>query len=167
MTKVVGRKLFSRNQLLNEGVEVFENRDTAFTDILHEYFLPVDSATKFIQQLKTIIPGYDVDLLNITLRDVKKDNDSFLAYADQDVIGFVMLFNQERKAAAEQEMQQLTSVLIETAHALGGSYYLPYRLHANKEQFSKVYPEAAKFFALKQAHDPQELFQNKFYELYR
>jgi FAD/FMN-containing dehydrogenase len=167
LTKVVGRKLFSRNQLLNEGVEVFENTDTAFTDILHEYFLPVDSATGFIQQLKTIIPAYEVDLLNITLRDVKKDKDSFLAYAQKDVIGFVMLFNQAREPVAEKKMQQLTSVLIETAHSLGGSYYLPYRLHASSEQFNKAYPEAAKFFALKKTYDPEELFQNKFYQRYK
>ena len=31
---------FSRNQLLNEGSEIFQNRTAETTDILHEYFIP-------------------------------------------------------------------------------------------------------------------------------
>jgi FAD/FMN-containing dehydrogenase len=167
VTRVINRKLFSRNQLLNEGVEVFQNTQPATTDILQEYFIPVDSATKFLSSLKQIIPRYKVDLLNITLRDVKKDNDSFLSYANEDVIGFVMLFNQEKNTAAEKEMQRLTNRLIDTAYSLRGTYYLPYRLHARKEQFRKVYPEYESFFSLKKKYDPQEIFQNNFYKAYK
>ena len=36
-TSQLSGKKFSRNQLLNEGVEVFQNGDTNYTDILHEY----------------------------------------------------------------------------------------------------------------------------------
>lgn len=32
--------IFSRNQLLNESVEVFQNRSSESTDILHDYFIP-------------------------------------------------------------------------------------------------------------------------------
>jgi FAD/FMN-containing dehydrogenase len=166
-SRVINRKLFSRNQLLNEGVEVFQNTDPGTTDILQEYFIPIDSATKFIRLLKQIIPTYQVDLLNITLRDVRKDSDSFLSYANEDVIGFVMLFNQRRDTAAEQEMQRLTVTLIDTAYPLGGTYYLPYRLHASREQFRKVYPESEVFFSMKRKYDPQGIFQNKFYQAYR
>src|SRR5678816_37181 len=64
-SQIDGKK-FSRNQLLNESIEVFQNRDSAYTDILHEYFIPKTRVANFIDSLKKIIPAYKVDLLNIT-----------------------------------------------------------------------------------------------------
>jgi len=160
-------KTFSRNQLLNEGVEIFQNTDTAYTDILHEYFIPKKAVTKFIDSLRMIIPAYRVDLLNITIRNVKKDNDAFLRYAHEEVFGFVMLFYQSRKTEAEDEMKLLTQKLIDVAISLKGTYYLPYRLHATKEQMYTAYPQAGQFFSLKKKYDPGEIFQNKFYQMYK
>lgn len=51
---------------------------------------------------------------------------------------------------------------------LGGSYYLPYQLHATRAQFLRAYPRAPEFFALKKRLDPTNKFQNmlwdKFYQ---
>ena len=163
----VSGKIFSRNQLLNEGVEIFQNTDTGYTDILHEYFIPKDSVVSFIDRVKIIIPAYKVDLLNITIRNVKKDDDSFLRYASEEVFGFVMLFNQQKNNKAEAEMKALTRELITIAISLNGTYYLPYRLHATKEQMYKAYPAAQRFFALKKTYDPAEIFKNQFYETYK
>jgi len=165
-SQMTGKK-FSRNQLLNEGVEVFQNTDTAYTDILHEYFIPRDSVIQFIEAVKKIIPAYKTDLLNITVRNVKKDDDSFLRYAGEEVFGFVMLFNQSRNNAAEIEMRALTQKLIDAALALKGTYYLPYRLHASREQMYRAYPNAKAFFLLKKKYDPDEIFQNRFYSTYK
>jgi FAD/FMN-containing dehydrogenase len=165
-SKISG-KIVSRNQLLNEGVEVYQNTDTAFTDILHEYFIPKDSVIQFINQLRAIIPAHKVDLLNITLRNVRKDDDTYLHYANEEVFGFVMLFNQSTDPQAEIEMKTLTQQLINAAIALKGTYYLPYRLHATKEQLYTAYPQAREFFLLKKKYDSTEVFKNKFYETYK
>lgn len=166
VVNIVNGKQFTRNRILNEGVEVFENRDTSFTDILHEYFIPKESVPRFIERIQKIIPKYKVDLLNITLRNVKKDNDTYLSYARTEVFGFVMLFNQERNKAAEAEMSALTRELIGAAVSLKGTYYLPYRLHATKAQMLEAYPQASVFFELKKTYDPQEVFNNQFYKTY-
>lgn len=160
-------KLFSRNQLLNDPVEIYQNRQPGYTDILHEYFIPEDSLTRFIEELKKIIPEYKVDLLNITIRNVWQDKDAFLRYANAEVFGFVMLYNQATTAKAEGEMKRCTQKLIDVAVALKGTYYLPYRLHATKEQLNKAYPMAEDFFRLKKKYDPQEIFQNEFYKTYK
>jgi len=167
LTSVMSGKSFSRNQLLSEGVETFQNTDTGYTDILHEYFIPKDSVVSFIRSLQKTIPAYKADLLNITLRNIKKDTVSFLRYANEEVFGFVMLFNQARDSSGEQEMQALTRKLVDIAIACKGTYYLPYRLHAGKEQFYTVYQQAKAFFALKKKYDPAEIFQNKFYVNYK
>jgi len=167
MSSWISGREFSRNQLLNEGVEVFENSDTVYTDILHEYFIPRDSVSEFIKELKKIIPQHKVDLLNITVRNVKTDQDAYLRYANEEVFGFVMLFNQAKNNEAEIEMKSLTQELVDLAISLRGTYYLPYRLHATKEQMYKAYPQAKSFFELKKKYDPQEVFQNFFYTTYK
>lgn len=164
---LINGREFSRNQLSNEGVEIYQNQDTGYTDILHEYFIPKNAVPAFIDSLKKIIPVYKVDLLNITLRNVKQDRDAFLAYANEEVFGFVMLFNQRKENASENEMRALTQHLINVATDLQGKYYLPYRLHATKQQMRKAYSTADSFFILKKKYDPAELFTNKFYETYK
>jgi len=167
MSSWISGREFSRNQLLNESVEVFENSDTVYTDILHEYFIPRDSVSEFIKGLKKIIPQHKVDLLNITVRNVKTDQDAYLRYANEEVFGFVMLFNQAKNNEAEIEMKSLTQELVDLAISLRGTYYLPYSLHATKEQMYKAYPQAKSFFELKKKYDPQEVFQNFFYTTYK
>jgi FAD/FMN-containing dehydrogenase len=157
---------FSRNQLLNEGVEALQNRAGDSTDILHEYFVPRGRVADFVGRVGTIVPDHDVDLLNVTIRSIETDEDTYLHYADQPVFSLVMLFEQATSAAADAQMEALTRELIDAALAVGGRYYLPYRLHASLEQFQQAYPMGREFFDLKRKYDPQELFQNEFYLRY-
>ncbi|MBS0265655.1 MAG: FAD-binding oxidoreductase [Planctomycetes bacterium] len=163
----LSQRHFSRNQLLNEGSDIFQNRTAATTDILHEYFIPRAQVEPFVVELRQIIPRHRCDLLNITVRGINADTDSFLRYADQRMLAFVMLFNQPRTAEADAQMAALTRELIDAALAAGGRYYLPYRLHATPDQFRQAYPQADRFFELKREYDPQDLFQNQFYRKYR
>ncbi len=162
----IAQKSVSRNQLLNEKVEVLQNRSATSTDILHEYFLPRSGIVGFVDEMRSIVPKHRCNLLNVTVRSVNEDHDSFLRYADQRVIAFVMLFQQPITAEAETRMQAMTRNLISCALSHGGHYYLPYRLHATSEQFHQAYPQATRFFEHKRRHDPDELFQNQFYRRY-
>jgi FAD/FMN-containing dehydrogenase len=164
--RMLSSRYFSRNQLLNEGVEVFQNRSTESTDILHEYFVPWHRVTGFVTEMKTILGRRHPSLLNVTVRHVEEDHDTFLRYADQPMACFVLLFVQPMTHAAEQEMRDLTRELIDSALKHEGRYYLTYRLHATAEQFHQAYPQARAFFELKRKYDPQELFQNQFYLRY-
>ena len=157
---------YTRNQVLDEGVEVFQNRSADTTDILQEYFLPPDQLEPFILELQTIIPASKSNLMNVTIRSVDEDTDSFLRYADKPMLSVVMLFSQERTESADAAMKQLSQQLIEIALSLNGRYYLPYRLHASSEQFYRAYPQAGEFFDLKRKYDPEELFVNQFYLKY-
>lgn len=158
--------VFSRNQLLNEDVSVFANPTVDTTDILHEYFVPRSQALRFSKMMREILRRRKPNLLNVTVRLVNEDTDTFLRYADQPMVAFVMLFVQQKSAQAEEDMQTLTRELIDAAIANGGRYYLPYRLHATPDQFHRAYPQAKKFFELKRKFDPDELFQSHFYRAY-
>ncbi len=161
-----GETVFSRNQLLNEPVEVYANRSADSTDILHEYFVPEASIAGFIDGLRRIIPEEGGNLLNVTVRHIEEDTDTFLRYADRPMLSLVMLFHQERTDAGEAAMEKLTRRLIDAALAAGGRHYLPYRLHATPEQFHRAYPMAREFFRRKREHDPDGLFRNQFHTKY-
>jgi FAD/FMN-containing dehydrogenase len=155
-----------RNQVLQSRVDLYENRDPAGTDVLHEYFVPRGRLEDFLRRARTIVAPGRADLLNVTLRDVRQDADTLLRYADTDVMALVFFFSQLRTPDADAKMQALTRELIDASLALGGRYYLPYRLHATREQFEKAYPTQAMFFRLKRTIDPDEVFQNGLYRTY-
>ena len=159
--------IFSRNQLMNDSAEWYLDRSADTTDILHEYFVGRESAGRFLTAARKIIRKHKGDLLNVTVRDVRTDNDTFLKYASQDMLAFVMFFSQPRSVAGDAEMQAMTRELVDAALEAGGRYYLPYRLHATPAQFRRAYPQADQFFGLKSQYDPQGLFQNQFYQKYR
>jgi FAD/FMN-containing dehydrogenase len=162
----IGKKFFSRNQLLNESAEVYREQNSDRTDILHEYFIPPARFAAFLDKARLIIPRHDGDLLNVTVRNVLEDGDTFLRYADREMFAFVMLFNQERNAEGDVRMEAMTRDLIDAALECGGRYYLPYRLHATREQFLKAYPQAGELWASKRRHDPEDIFRNQFYLKY-
>ena len=47
-----------------------------------------------------------IDLLNITIRAVNKDEDTFMNYAKEDVFGFVFLFNQKKTEKEEEDIYE-------------------------------------------------------------
>lgn len=152
----------TRNQVMNESPSVYLNRSPARTDILHEYFIPRTRFVDLVHAMQRIIPAHEQDLLNVTIRNVYRDDDVFLSYAHDEVFAFVLFFDQGITAEAEADMKALTMELIDAVLALGGTYYLPYRLHATPEQLRSGYPMIGDFFILKQRYDPEGLFQNKF-----
>ena len=158
--------VFSRNQLMNDNAEWYLDHSQETTDILHEYFVGREHAGEFLAAARKIIRKHKEDLLNVTVRDVKTDQDTFLKYATQDTLAFVMFFSQARTPAGDVEMQSMTRELVDAALEAGGRYYLPYRLHPSAAQFRRAYPQAKEFFSLKRFYDPQELFQNEFYRKY-
>jgi len=64
-------------------------------------------------------------------------------------------------------MKDLTNQMVDVTIKNNGTFYLPYRLHIDKEKMRKVYTQADTFFELKRKYDPQEIFNNKFYQHYK
>lgn len=156
----------SRNSLLNEPAAVFANREAGSTDILHEYFVPQARLWDFADKARRIIRRDGGDLLNVTVRDVRRDDRSALAYAREDMFGLVMLFVQERSAVGEERMQAMTRGLIDAAIDTGGTHYLPYRLHATGEQLRRAYPAWDAVVEAKHRHDPKDVFRNGLFTRY-
>lgn len=156
----------TRNRLLGQPVSSLGDSGPRRTDILHEYFLRPDRLSDFLAACRQIIPLHGMELLNVTLRYVTGDPVTLLAFAPAPRVAAVMLFSQPISSAAESAMRRMTERLIDEALALGGSFYLPYRLHARRDQVERAYPRLQDFLALKQRYDPANRFQNLMFDAY-
>ncbi len=156
----------TRNSLMNEPVANLASTDRARTDILHEYFVPADQFVAFTKACQELIPRSGQELLNITLRYVAADTTSVMSFAPAPRIAGVMSFAQLVTPEAEASMLRLTESLIERVGAIGGSFYLPYRLHARRDQVRTIYPNTGTFVARKRHYDPNLVFQNAMWPAY-
>ncbi|MEO3414321.1 FAD-binding oxidoreductase [Roseovarius sp. CAU 1744] len=156
----------TRNSLINEPVVTLDDRDPQRTDILHEYFVAPERFPEFIAICRRVIPASYQEFLNVTLRFIDTDPDSWLAYAPVPRIAAVMSFSQEMTTRAEADMARMTRELIDGITGIGGTYYLPYRPHATVEQLARAYPRAAEFAAAKRALDPTLTFRNNLWDRY-
>jgi FAD/FMN-containing dehydrogenase len=136
------------------------------TYVLQEYFVPVDHFSSFVPKMTTIFREHNVNVINISIRHAHADTLSVLSWAPQEVFCFVIYYKQGTDENAKAEVGTWTRKIIDAALAEGGSYYLPYQLHATEEQFRKAYPHAGDFFALKQKLDPLNKFANKMWDKY-
>jgi FAD/FMN-containing dehydrogenase len=162
----LGSGVATRNTLLNEPVSNLGVSPAGRTDILHEYFVPPVRFNEFLDACRRIIPKAKAEFLNVTLRFVARDDTSVLSFAPTDRIAAVMSFSQAMTPEGEADMMLMTEALIDQVAALGGSYYLPYRLHARIDQFHRVYPGAVRFAERKRHYDPALLFRNALWENY-
>lgn len=162
----IGMGAGTRNNLMNEPVINLAGGDPNRTDILHEYFVAPERFGEFLSVCRAIIPRSSLEFLNVTLRYVKRDEVSLLSYAKTDRIAAVMSFSQRMNGDDEAEMMRVTEALIDGIGAIGGSFYLPYRTHARRDQLHAIYPNAERFTALKRHHDPNLVFRNGLWDAY-
>ncbi|MBG0564854.1 FAD-binding oxidoreductase [Actinoplanes aureus] len=156
----------SRNTIQNQPAAVYADHSAETCDILHEYFIPQRRLWEFVQNARRVIEPSGVELLNVTVRDVRRDTRTALAYAREDVFGLVMNFRQERTGPADERMRKLTRSLIDAAAEVGGTFYLPYRLHATGGQLRRAYPGWDAAMAAKVRLDPRLVFRNALFDTY-
>jgi FAD/FMN-containing dehydrogenase len=156
----------TRNSLMAEPVANLAQKDMRRTDILHEYFVAPERFGDFIAACREIIPNAKAEFLNVTLRYVAEDKTPSLSIAPVRRIAAVMSFSQEVTPEGEIDMMRTTEALIDRVTAIGGAFYLPYRLHARRDQVEKAYTNAAAFVAAKRHYDPDLLFRNAMWDAY-
>jgi len=155
--------LVSRNEPMHDSVPYLFNALDYETDILHEYFIPRDRLTGFIDGMRAIMEKEETTLLNASVRVVHKE-DIALNYAPEDAFSVVLYINQTVDAAGIAKMRRLTGALIDLTDVHGGRFFLPYQIHYGAAQLKRAYPQIGAFFAAKARHDPDGLFSNRLYE---
>lgn len=136
---------------------------------LQEYFVPPENLRSFVLEMLDIFKKYKVNVINVSIRHALQDNPRLLlSWApDSEVFGVVIYYSQLTTTAAQTEVGKWTRELIDIAITKnGGTYYLPYQLHATKVQFYKAYPRINQWLELKKHLDPDNIFRNIFWLKY-
>jgi FAD/FMN-containing dehydrogenase len=135
--------------------------------MITEVYVPREDITAFIETIIEDQPQYRFDIIYGTLRLIKKDDESFLAWAKDDYACIIFNLRVEETpqglAKAEKDFQRL----IDRALGFGGSYFLTYHRWARKDQVLAAYPQFPEFLKLKLRYDPQERFQSEWYRYYK
>lgn len=156
----------TRNNVMRSDSAFMEYENPNRTEVLQEYFVPIDSFTEYIDDLRTILSEEELNLLNITIRYVEKNENAVLSYAKDDMFALVLLINQGRSENEIKKTEGIIRKMIDVTLKYHGSYYLPYYSYPKKDQLKKAYPRIEEFLQKKKDIDPEERFVNLFYREY-
>lgn len=163
----INGELVSRNNVMRSESKFLEYEDAKDTDVLQEYFVPVQNFAPYIDDLREELSDEELNLINITIRYVNKNEDAVLSYAKDDMFALVLLINQGLSVEESEKAEQIVQKMINVTLKHDGSYYLPYMPYPTKDQLNEAYPRTEEFFKKKLQYDPDELFYNYFYEEYK
>ena len=156
-----------RNHEASLDVAELEPRTRAMsTYVLQEYFIPVKHFAGFARAMALVIRKHGAEVVNVSVRHSPADPVALLPWAREDVFSFVVYYKQRTSGAARRRTGAWTRDMIDTALGFDGRYYLPYQLHATRDQFNRAYPEATQLRALKRKVDPAGRFSNELWARY-
>jgi FAD/FMN-containing dehydrogenase len=103
--------------------------------------------------------------VNVSIRHSPAENRVLMTWAQENVFSFVIYYKQRLSLSAQRHVGEWTRSMIELALSHGGTYYLPYQLHATQNQFQRAYPNWEKFKKLRQ-HIGASRFTNTMWSQY-
>ncbi|WP_456278405.1 FAD-binding oxidoreductase [Bacillus sp. AK128] len=159
--------LVTRNNVMRSESKFLEYENESDTDVLQEYFVPIDQFADYMDELRKTLTHEDFNLVNITIRYVQEDETAVLSYAKDDMFALVLLINQGLSMEDQEATKHVVRKMIDVTLKHDGSYYLPYMPYPTKEQMKTAYPHTDEFFIKKKLYDPDERFYNYFYEEYK
>ena len=136
------------------------------TYVLQEYFVPVAHFEQFAEALSRTLQAHRVNAVNVSVRHAVGDDLTLLNWARGQTFAFVLYYKQRTRSNAQERVAVWTRELIEHVLAAGGTYYLPYQLHATETQFHRAYPGAKALFALKDKLDPAYRLRGALWDRY-
>lgn len=138
----------------------------AGTEMITELYVPGDRLADLMTDIREDFLEHDVNFIYGTIRLIKKDVDSFLTWAKDDYACVIFNLHVDHDQAGLDRARNDFRRLIDRAIAVGGSYFLTYHRHADREQVLRCYPEFPEFLRRKHAWDPEERFSSDWFRHY-
>lgn len=164
------QRIVSRNNAMRPPLaplELLRYQSGKDTDILNEYYVPMQHFVPFMDKFRQILLDNDMNVMSSTVRYVSPNSETVLAYAPVDpVFAIIQMSNVGLDSASQARTADVTRQLVDAAIEFGGTYYLTYQLYPTREQLYRAYPRAGEAFERKRFYDPGEVFSSKFYEKY-
>jgi FAD/FMN-containing dehydrogenase len=136
------------------------------TEMITELYVPRERLVDFMNLAGQVIRSHDADLIYGTVRLIRNDNETFLAWAREDYACVIFNLHVEHSRQGIAASAGTFRALIDAALWHGGSFFLTYHRHATAQQVRIAYPQFANFLREKKLRDPQQLFASDWYRHY-
>ena len=137
------------------------------TEIITEVYVPRRDLAGFMAEVAEDFRRNGVSVIYGTIRLIEKDDESFLAWAQQPYACVIFNLHTVHTPQGIAHSAGAFRRLIDMAIRHGGSYFLTYHKFATRRQVEACYPRFREFLASKRKHDPWERFQSNWYRHYR
>jgi len=147
------------------------NKELGFKDdaslMISEIYVPRRDLTHFMKDARDVALKESCDIIYGTIRLIKKDEESFLAWAKEDYACIIFNLRVFHTPDGIEKAKRDFRALIDTALPYDGSYYLTYHRWALKDQVLACYPQFPEFLRVKQKYDPKDVIQSDWYRHYK
>ncbi len=137
------------------------------SEMITEIYVPLRSLPDFLERIRRDFRENKVELIYGTIRLIKRDDESFLAWARKDFACVIFNLHVEHKFDKLEKVGRDFQRLIDRAIEFGGSFYLTYHRWAAKNQVLACYPQFTDFLKLKTKFDESEIFQSNWYRHFK
>lgn len=136
------------------------------TEMITELYVPMGKLPAFMNAARELLREHRADLIYGTIRLIRRDDETFLAWAREDSACVIFNLHVEHTPAGIAANAETFRALIDLALLHSGRYFLTYHRFATREQVAAAYPQFPAFLAEKRARDPDEVFASDWYRHY-
>lgn len=139
----------------------------AGSEMITELYVPQKNLVSFMAEGKRELRKLSADIVYGTIRFIKKDDESQLAWAREDYACIIFNVHTDHNSQGLEKSQRVLKKLIDLAINYQGNYFLTYHRFADKNQVLTCYPQLPKVLQEKLQMDPEERFQSDWYRHYK
>lgn len=133
------------------------------SEMITELYVSLDRLCAFMEEAREVLRSTHADVIYGTIRLIKKDDESYLAWAKQDYACVIFNLHVEHSDSGVMASRRTFKGLIDAAIASDGSFFLTYHRHASRRQVESAYPQFSSFLKEKRRSDPQAIFCSDWY----
>ena len=137
------------------------------SEMITEIYVPLCAVPDFLKRVRADFWENKVELIYGTIRLIKKDDESFLAWARDDFACVIFNLHVERCFDKIEKAKTDFQRLIDRTIEFGGSFYLTYHRWATRQQITDCYSQFTDFLELKMKFDESEVFQSDWYRHFK
>lgn len=135
----------------------------AGSEMISELYVPRHRLAAFLHAAAGLLRAHRAEVVYGTVRLVRADSDSFLAWAREPWACVVFNLHVNHDPDGIRRAAAAFRGLIDLALAQGGSFYLTYHRWADAAQVQAGHPRMREFLRAKREFDPRGLFQSDWY----
>lgn len=130
------------------------------SEMITELYVPHDRMIDFLRAAARELTGRGAEVIYGTIRLIRRDDESFLAWAKADLACVIFNLHVEHTDAGREKAAEAFRMLIDLALERGGRFFLTYHRFATREQLLAGYPELPEFLRIQREHDPRQTFSS-------